>query len=66
MKRKKTAQDDELDRTLAHCTFQRFVGCSAPSLFLFVKEQIKGHIINFYLQHSNATISSTPMRNLIP
>ena len=48
-KKKKTAQDDELDRTLAHCTFQRFVGCSAPSSFLFLKEQIKGIIINFAL-----------------
>ena len=48
-KKKKTAQDDELDRTLAHCTFQRFVGCSAPSSFLFLKEQLKGIIINFAL-----------------
>ena len=30
-KKKKTAQDDELDRTLAHCTVQRFAGCSVPS-----------------------------------
>jgi hypothetical protein len=29
-KKKKTAQDDELDRTLAHCTVQRFAGCSVP------------------------------------
>jgi hypothetical protein len=29
-KKKKTAQD-ELDRTLAHCTVQRFAGCSVPS-----------------------------------
>jgi hypothetical protein len=28
-KKKKTAQD-ELDRTLAHCTVQRFAGCSVP------------------------------------
>jgi hypothetical protein len=32
-KEKKTAQDDELDRTLAHCTVQRFAGCSVPSNF---------------------------------
>ena len=32
-KKKKTAQDDELDRTLAHCAVQRFVGCSVPSNF---------------------------------
>jgi hypothetical protein len=32
-KKKKTAQNDELDRTLAHCTVQRFVGCSVPSNF---------------------------------
>jgi len=32
-KNKKTAQDDELDRTLAHCAVQRFVGCSVPSNF---------------------------------
>jgi hypothetical protein len=32
-KKKKTAQDDELDRTLAHCTVQRFAGCSVPSNF---------------------------------
>jgi len=31
--KKKTAQDDELDRTLAHCTVQRFAGCSVPSNF---------------------------------
>jgi len=31
LKEKKTAQDDELDRTLAHCTVQRFAGCSVPS-----------------------------------
>jgi len=30
-KKKKTAQDDELDRTLASCTVQRFAGCSVPS-----------------------------------
>jgi hypothetical protein len=30
-KKKKTAQDDELDRTLALCTVQRFAGCSVPS-----------------------------------
>ena len=30
-KPKKTAQGDELDRTLAHCTVQRFAGCSVPS-----------------------------------
>ena len=30
-KEKKTAQDDEFDRTLAHCTVQRFAGCSVPS-----------------------------------
>ena len=32
-KKKKTAQDDELDRTLASCTVQRFAGCSVPSNF---------------------------------
>ena len=32
-KPKKTAQGDELDRTLAHCTVQRFAGCSVPSNF---------------------------------
>jgi hypothetical protein len=32
-KPKKTAQDDELDRTLAHCTVQLFAGCSVPSNF---------------------------------
>jgi hypothetical protein len=32
-KKTKTAQDDELDRTLAHCTVQRFAGCSVPSNF---------------------------------
>ena len=32
-KKKKTAQDDELDRTLASCTVQRFAGCSIPSNF---------------------------------
>jgi L-lactate utilization protein LutC len=32
-KKKKTAQDEELDRTLAHCTVQRFAGCSVPSSF---------------------------------
>ena len=32
-KPKKTAQDDELDRTLARCTVQRFAGCSVPSNF---------------------------------
>ena len=32
-KEKKTAQDDELDRTLARCTVQRFAGCSVPSNF---------------------------------
>ena len=32
-KKRKTAQDDELDRTLAHCTVQRFAGCSVPSNF---------------------------------
>ena len=31
LKEKKTAQDDELDRTLARCTVQRFAGCSVPS-----------------------------------
>jgi hypothetical protein len=30
---KKTGQDDELDRTLARCTVQRFAGCSVPSNF---------------------------------
>ena len=30
-KKKKTAQDDELDRMLARCTVQRFAGCSEPS-----------------------------------
>jgi hypothetical protein len=30
-KKKKTGQDDEFDRTLAHCTVQRFAGCSVPS-----------------------------------
>ena len=33
LKEKKTAQDDELDRTLASCTVQRFAGCSVPSNF---------------------------------
>jgi hypothetical protein len=32
-KKKKTGQDDEFDRTLAHCTVQRFAGCSVPSNF---------------------------------
>jgi hypothetical protein len=32
-KKKKTAQDDELDRKLARCTVQRFAGCSVPSKF---------------------------------
>jgi len=32
-KEKKTAQDDELDRTLARCTVQRFAGCLVPSNF---------------------------------
>ena len=32
-KPKKTAQDDELDRTLARCTVQRFAGCSVPSSY---------------------------------
>ncbi len=32
-KPKKTAQDDELDRTLARCTVQRFAGCLVPSNF---------------------------------
>ena len=32
-KKEKTAQNDELDRTLAHCAVQRFVGCSVPSNF---------------------------------
>ena len=31
LKEKKTAQDDEFDRTLAQCTVQRFAGCSVPS-----------------------------------
>ena len=31
LKEKKPAQDDEFDRTLAHCTVQRFAGCSVPS-----------------------------------
>ena len=31
LKEKKTAQDDEFDRTHAHCTVQRFAGCSVPS-----------------------------------
>ena len=31
LKKSKTAQDDELDHTLAHCTVQRFAGCSVPS-----------------------------------
>ena len=30
-KPKKKAQDDELDRMLAGCTFQRFAGSSVPS-----------------------------------
>ena len=30
-KKKKTVQDDELDRMLARCTVQHFAGCSAPS-----------------------------------
>jgi len=30
-KKKKTAQDDGSDRTLASCTVQRFAGCSVPS-----------------------------------
>jgi hypothetical protein len=33
LKKTTTAQDDELDRTLAHCTVQRFAGCSVPSNF---------------------------------
>jgi hypothetical protein len=33
LKEKKTAQDDEFDRTHAHCTVQRFAGCSVPSNF---------------------------------
>ena len=33
LKKSKTAQDDEFDRALAHCTVQRFAGCSAPSNF---------------------------------
>jgi hypothetical protein len=32
-KPKKMAQDDQLDRTLARCTVQRFAGCSVPSIF---------------------------------
>jgi hypothetical protein len=32
-KKKKTAQDDEFDRTLACCIVQRFAGCSVPSNF---------------------------------
>ena len=32
-KKKKTAQDDKLDRKLARCTVQRFAGCSVPSNF---------------------------------
>ena len=32
-KKTKTAQNDELDRALAHCTIQRFAGCPAPSNF---------------------------------
>ena len=32
-KKKKTAQDDELDRTLAHCTVQRFACCLVQSNF---------------------------------
>jgi len=32
-KKEKTAQNDELDRTLAHCTVHRFLGCSVPSNF---------------------------------
>ena len=32
-KPKKKAQNDELDRVLAGCTVQRFVGCSVPSNF---------------------------------
>ncbi len=32
-KKSKTAQDDKLDRTLAHCTVQRLAGCSVPSNF---------------------------------
>jgi phenylalanyl-tRNA synthetase alpha subunit len=32
-KPKKTAQDDELSRTLARCTVQRFASCSVPSNF---------------------------------
>ena len=33
-KKKKTAQDDKLDRTLAGCTVQRFAGCSVQSHFI--------------------------------
>ena len=29
-KKTKTAQDDNLDRALAHCTVQRFAGCPVP------------------------------------
>ncbi len=32
-KKTKTAQDDDLDRALAHCTVQRFAGCPVPSNF---------------------------------
>ena len=32
-KPKKMAQDDQLDRTLARCTVQRFAGCSVQSNF---------------------------------
>jgi hypothetical protein len=35
-KKKKTAQDDGLDRMLASCTVQRFAGCSVPSKFSLV------------------------------
>ena len=31
--KKKTAQNDDFDRTLAHCTVQHFAGCSVPSNF---------------------------------
>ncbi len=33
LKKTTTAQDDKLDRSLAHCTVQRFAGCSVPSNF---------------------------------
>jgi hypothetical protein len=35
-KPKKTAQNDELDRSLAGCTVQRFAGCSVPSDYKFL------------------------------